>query len=284
MTKNTTRAVALGGGGITGIAWEIGVLAGLAEAGIDLAEHADALFGTSAGSFAAALVASGADLEARYRAQFEPDSTEVPTAMSPDVQRLYQDAFVHHFGQAVPLAKAFGEIAKHAETVSTEVRTEVVRARLGTDDWPDNDLLHITAIDADTGELVVLDRNSGLSLVEAASATGAVPGLWPMVVAAGRNWIDGGMISPANVQLGEGYDRVLVIAPVAETRAGFDTVDLAASRLRPRSKVVVITPDEAALAGIGPNVFDPSRRGPAAEAGRAQALRVVDEVRADWLR
>jgi NTE family protein len=283
MTTNTTRAVVLGGGGITGIAWEIGVLTGLAEAGIDLAEHADALYGTSAGSFAAALLASRADLQARYRAQFEPDTTEVATAMTPEVQGLYQEAFVHYFGQAIPLAKAFGEIAKHAETVSTEVRTEVVRARLGTDTWPDNDLLHVTAIDADTGELVVLDRHSGLSLVEAASATGAVPGLWPMVVAGGRNWIDGGMISPANVQLGAGYDRVLVIAPVGETRAGFDTVDLAASRLRPRSKVVVITPDEAAVAGIGPNVFDPERRGPAAEAGRAQALRVAADVRADWL-
>lgn len=283
MTENITRAVVLGGGGITGIAWEIGVLAGLAEAGIDLAEHADALFGTSAGSFAAALVASGADLEARYRAQFEPDPTEVATAMSPEVQRLYQEAFVHYFGQAVPLAKAFGEIAKHAETVSTEVRTKVVRARLGTAQWPDNDLLHVTAIDADTGELVVLDRHSGLSLVEAASATGAVPGLWPMVVAGGRNWIDGGMISPANVQLGAGYDRVLVIAPVAETKAGFDTLDLAVSRLRPQSTVVAITPDDAAREGIGPNVFDPSRRGAAAEAGRAQALRLADEVRADWL-
>ena len=42
-------ALVLGGGGITGIAWEIGVLAGLAEAGVDLST-ADLVVGTSAGS------------------------------------------------------------------------------------------------------------------------------------------------------------------------------------------------------------------------------------------
>jgi NTE family protein len=283
MSPNSTRAVILGGGGVTGIAWEIGVIAGLAEAGIDLAERADALFGTSAGSFAAALIAGGVDIEARYRAQFKPDGTEVAATMSPDVQRLYQEAYLQHYGQAVPLAKAFGEIAKQAVTVSTEVRTGVVAARLGIEDWPDNELLHVTALDADTGELVVLDRHSGVTLIEAASATGAVPGLWPMVVAGGRNWIDGGMVSAANVQLGAGYDRVLVIAPVGETMGGFDSVDLAAAKLRPASRVVTIMPDDAAREGIGPNVFDPSRRGPAAEAGRAQALRLADEVRAGWL-
>ncbi len=42
-------ALVLGGGGITGIAWEVGLLAGLAEAGVDLS-GADLVVGTSAGS------------------------------------------------------------------------------------------------------------------------------------------------------------------------------------------------------------------------------------------
>jgi len=283
MTRDITRAVILGGGGVTGIAWEIGMIAGFAEAGIDLAEHADALFGTSAGSFAAALLAGRVDIEARYRAQFEPDGTEVAAAMSPEVQEQYQNAVLANYGQAIPLAQAFGAIAKGASTVNTEVRTGVVRARLGTDEWPDNDLLHMTAIDADTGELVVLDRHSGLTLVEAASATGAVPGLWPLVSAGGRNWIDGGMVSAANVQLGAAYDRVLVIAPVGESMSGFDSVAVAAEKLRATAKVIAVTPDDATRDAIGPNVFDPSRRGGAAEAGRAQALSLADEVRASWV-
>ena len=58
-------ALVLGGGGITGIAWEIGVLAGLAEAGVDLS-GADLVVGTSAGSVVGAQLTCGAELEAMY--------------------------------------------------------------------------------------------------------------------------------------------------------------------------------------------------------------------------
>ena len=51
----TTRALVLGGGGITGIAWEIGLLHGLIEAGVDLT-GADLVLGTSAGSVVGAVV------------------------------------------------------------------------------------------------------------------------------------------------------------------------------------------------------------------------------------
>lgn len=45
-------ALVLGGGGLTAYGWQIGVLAGLADAGVDLAD-ADVLAGTSAGSLLA---------------------------------------------------------------------------------------------------------------------------------------------------------------------------------------------------------------------------------------
>jgi NTE family protein len=280
---NLTRAVILGGGGVTGIAWEIGVLAGLAEAGIDLAANDTALFGTSAGSFAAALIAGEVDIEERYRKQFEPDLVEVAASMSPEVIEQYGQAVRSNFGQAVPLALAYGQIAHNAATISTDVRQGVVEERLGMSDWPGS-TLHFTAIDADTGELVVLDHSSGLTLTEAAMATGAVPGLWPMVAAGGRNWIDGGMISASNVQLGTGFDRVLVIAPVGVSTAGFDSVDAAADKLRSAgASVVVMLPDEATVEAIGPNPFDPTRRGPSAAAGRRQALHAASEIKASWL-
>jgi NTE family protein len=278
---NPTRAVILGGGGVKGIAWEIGVIAGLREAGVDLG-IADALFGTSAGSFAAALIASAQDIEKKYTAQFEPDAIEVPAQMSPDVIRKYTAAIAANYGQAVPLAKAYADIARTAETISSQVRLGVVRARLGIASWP-NDRLHFTAIDADTGELVVLDSSSGLTLTEAACATGAVPGVWPMVTAGGRNWIDGGMISAANVQLGEGFDRVIVIAPSATSTNGFDDVEAAAAKLRQKSDVVVIIPDALTQEAIGPNVFDPARRGAAAQAGRRQASDAAAEVLLRWV-
>ena len=277
----STRAVVLGGGGVTGIAWEIGVIAGLREAGVDLGV-ADALFGTSAGSFAAVLIASAQDIEKKYAAQFEPDPTEVPAHISPDVMAMYSAAVSAHYGQAVPLAKAYAEIARTSKTIGADVRLGVVRARLGVASWP-SDRLHLTALDADTGELVVLDSSSGLTLTEAAAATGAVPGIWPMVSAGGRDWIDGGMISAANVQLGEGFDRVIVIAPSATSMNGFDDVEAAAAKLRDKSEVIVIIPDAPTLEAIGPNVFDPARRGAAAEAGRRQASEAAADVIRQWI-
>ena len=52
-------ALVLGGGGAAGNAWLIGIIAGLAEAGVDLTEAADLVIGTSAGATAAAQVRSG---------------------------------------------------------------------------------------------------------------------------------------------------------------------------------------------------------------------------------
>ena len=52
-------ALVLGGGGAAGNAWEIGIIAGLAEAGLDMTETADLVVGTSAGATTAAQVRSG---------------------------------------------------------------------------------------------------------------------------------------------------------------------------------------------------------------------------------
>src|SRR5258706_4947908 len=58
--QTMTRALVLGGGGPVGIAWESGLVAGLAQAGVDLG-RADFTMGTSAGSFVGARLALGAD-------------------------------------------------------------------------------------------------------------------------------------------------------------------------------------------------------------------------------
>ena len=55
-----TRALVLGGGGPVGIAWESGLLNGLADGGVD-ASNADFIMGTSAGSFVGARLAMGHD-------------------------------------------------------------------------------------------------------------------------------------------------------------------------------------------------------------------------------
>ena len=52
------RALVLGGGGNTGIAWEAGVLDGLADGGVDPADS-DLIVGTSAGAIVGAYLALG---------------------------------------------------------------------------------------------------------------------------------------------------------------------------------------------------------------------------------
>src|SRR5512134_3540105 len=65
------RALVLGGGGVVGIAWEAGVIAGLAERGVRLAQSEDVI-GTSAGSLVGAWLAGGRDFGAIAASQAEP--------------------------------------------------------------------------------------------------------------------------------------------------------------------------------------------------------------------
>src|SRR5690242_12562969 len=56
--NSNKRALVLAGGGAAGNAWELGLIAGLSDAGVDVTE-ADLIIGTSAGSTVAAQITSG---------------------------------------------------------------------------------------------------------------------------------------------------------------------------------------------------------------------------------
>ena len=60
------KALVLGGGGITGIAWEAGVLAGLIDSGIKM-NQVDKILGSSAGSFVGAILANNQNMQAYYQ-------------------------------------------------------------------------------------------------------------------------------------------------------------------------------------------------------------------------
>jgi len=159
-------------------------------------------------------------------------------------------------------------------------RRAVVEARLVTTQWPAS--LQVTAINADTGELHIFDRGSGIPLVDAVAASGAVPGVWPLEQIGGRSWIDGGMVSTTNARLAEGYGRVVVIAPMP---FGLGAIPGAAEDLAAmgaQAKVQLIAPDERSLTAIGPNPYDPERRAPAASAGRRQGAGLAQAIAAVW--
>lgn len=71
MNQQQTKALVLGSGGTTGIAWELGILLGLLDGGIDVT-GADLVVGTSAGSVVGAQITSGLALEEFYTRQLQP--------------------------------------------------------------------------------------------------------------------------------------------------------------------------------------------------------------------
>jgi NTE family protein len=274
------RAVILGGGGVTGIAWETGVLKGLQDEGANLGV-ADAIIGTSAGSFAGTYLAAGV-IDRFFDAQFDDDVTEIPAVMPPESIEGFQKAIADGGGDPKITGRLLGSMALTARTVSSEARAAVVAARLPSVHWPEAPL-QMTAIDAETGDLHLFDKASGVPIATAAAASGAVPGLWPVVEAQGRKWIDGGSCSATNAHLGASYNKVVVIAPASEGFPGQrgprdDVADLEAAGI----EVVLIVPDENTREAIGGNVFDPDRRGPAAEAGRLQGRDLAGKVRNVW--
>ncbi len=271
----------LGGGGVTGIAWEIGMLAGLAEAGLDLTS-ADLVIGTSAGSVVGVDVRSGAALAGLYEVQTRPPGeSEVYAKMGAGVMASYVRSIV--FSRKPEVARArVGKMALRARTETEDARRRVIESRLPVFDWPDGHL-RITAVEAETGRFAVFDAGSGVRLMDAVGASCAVPGIWPPVTIEGKRYIDGGMRSAANADLASGCEHVVVIAPLAQGFGAIESLATQAARLaREGSKVTVITPSKAARRAIGRNVLDPARRPDAARAGRAQAAGEADAVRANW--
>ncbi|MFJ5990403.1 patatin-like phospholipase family protein [Lentzea sp. NPDC092896] len=271
------RALVLGGGGVTGIAWETGIVHGLAEQGVDLTD-ADLFVGTSAGSVVAAELAGGGVLADLYAGQLLPPDGEIPARLTSWMVVRYALSYVMPGTPARKRAR-LGRAALKASTPSEESRLAVFDSRLSTKDWPER-ALKVTAVDTADGRFVAFDRDSGVPLVSAVASSCAVPLVWPPVSINGSRYMDGGMRSVANVDLAAGYERVVVIAPITRAASAAATPAAQAAKLGVPS--IVVSPDSAALAAIGSNLLDPAKRKPAAEAGYAQAASIVDAVRDVW--
>jgi NTE family protein len=274
-----TRALVLGGGGVTGVAWETGILLGLERAGIRLRD-ADLVVGTSAGSVVAAQIAGPTPLEELYAAQVDGWGGELASRLGPGGILKLVVAMRFTRDERAALAKV-GRAALRASTPTEASRRAVIEARLPVHAWPDR-AVKIPAVEATTGELRVFDRSSGVSLVDAVGASCAVPMVWPPVTIGSSRYLDGGIRSVANVDLAAGHDRVVVLAPQnqglragSSPRAQLDALAPAASAL--------IAPDAEARRTMGRNSLDPAFRASSAEAGLEQAERVAEAVRAAWV-
>ncbi|MFF5506300.1 patatin-like phospholipase family protein [Streptomyces roseolus] len=272
-TTDGGTALVLGAGGLVGAAWEIGILHGLAEAGEDLSD-VDLVVGSSAGAVVGALLTAGTTpLAELYARQLDGTDTEPAVRFGAATLLRYTLAVLT---SRTPEAygRKLGRLALRARTVDEAARRAVVAKRLGgATDWPGAGRLRITAVDAESGALGVFDGGpDGVGLVDAVTASCAIPGAWPPASLTGRRWIDGGVHSTANAHLASGRRRVIVVAPSAMgSRAVHSPARQAADLTAAGSRVVVITSDADAKAVIGARALDPAQRGAAARAGRAQA-------------
>jgi NTE family protein len=286
MKHMTTRALVLGGGGVAGIAWETGLLVGLAEAGIDT-RRADLFLGTSAGSTVAAQITSGLSMEELFRRQVDPALQAKELSAQLDVSQLIGDLTRARQagGSNTEILQRIGTLALSTPTVAEDVRRAVIVSRLPVHNWPQA-RLEIVAIDAISGERIVFNRASGVNLVDAVAASCAVPCVWPPVTINGHRYIDGGSYSLANADLATGFNKVLILQPDNPPFKLLESLDEQVARLRRAgAQVEVLTPDEtmkAALASAGGNPLDPSLREIAARSGREQAPREAAHLAAWW--
>jgi NTE family protein len=267
------RALVLGGGGVAGIAWMTGLLAGLADAGQDITD-AEVIIGTSAGANVAAQIGSGLGLDELFARQTEPGQQSAEIVAELDVDELGAEMAksLANVSSVQDALRQLGAWALTVQTVPEAARRAVIESRLPSHEWPARPI-RLTAVDCATGELRVIDAGSGVSLVDAVGASSAVPGVWPPVTIGGRRYMDGGVRSMDNADLAEGATRITVVSPFglsAPIESPLPLRDIL-TRLRDGgAQVTVIEPDQASVAAMGANPLDPGTRAPAAHAGRAQ--------------
>jgi NTE family protein len=289
------RALVLGGGGSTGNAWLIGVIAGLFDAGLDVTE-ADLIIGTSAGSTAAAQITSATPTELlaailaaapqQRTGPVKPDGGRVP--IGPVADHMERTSRIIAAAEdAADMRRRMGAAALEMDAASdgsgqTRWRATVA-ARLPSQRWPEQAVL-ITVVDAHTGEPVVFDRHSGVDLVDAVAASTAGG---PPYSIGDHLYIDGGYRSIENADLAAGYGRVLVLSPFGgksrHPREWGTHLAAQVDELRAGgSRVETIFPDSNSEHMFGANAMDLSLRPPAARAGYDQGRALAEQLTEFW--
>ncbi|WP_284756307.1 patatin-like phospholipase family protein [Arthrobacter sp. efr-133-R2A-120] len=290
------RALVLGGGGSTGNAWLIGVLAGLFEAGMDVTD-ADLTIGTSAGSTAAAQIAGATPTEL-FANILDAVPPQRPAPVGSGAGRASARSVVNHLERinkiiadaqdVADMRRRLGAAALEMDAASdgswsTQWRTTVA-TRLPSQNWPERPVL-VTAVDARTGEPVTFDRQSGVDLVDAVAAS-CSSGL-PYRIG-DKRYLDGGYRSNAeNADLAAGYERVLVLSPFGgrslQPLEWGTHLATQVDELRARgSRVETIFPDSNSEHMFGANAMDLSLRPPAAQAGYEQGKALARQLTEFW--
>ncbi len=277
-------ALVLGGGGMLGVSWATGMIAGLRDAGSDVT-GADRIVGTSAGAIVASQIAQALPLDemiAWHHAPRPEDALELN--MEIDLQSTMAIfAKWAAFTEMTPEDCAeIGAMALASKTVDEDRFIESFEGFIGPD-WPDRDVV-LTAVDAESGAFQTWTPDSGVALHRAIASSCAVPGLFPPVKIDGRRYQDGGVRSTTNADLAAGADSILIVAPIGARPDGIDplsnrlaTAEVEALRAAGAS-VELAFPDEGSPEAMGINRMDSSRRGLCVDAGREQGRSLAGRI------
>jgi NTE family protein len=289
-------ALVLGAGGTLGEAWLRGVLNGLeTSAGTDFRD-CEYLLGTSAGSIVAATLAAGRRPDAGERA-----AREWARAVPDEIEEESETARFAVVGRAARAAATpFANVALSVTAPAGRVARAVVLRRAPRPDRTLDGLgghvealgarfdgrLRIAAVDRSTGKRVMFGAPDAprATVAEAVLASCSVPWLFAPVEIGEREYVDGGVWSPTNldaVPAGRG-SRVLALVPTAGTSmtplrtATALALTREGSALRARGvTLTTFVPDDASLKAMGPNLMDAGRRDAVAAAGYAQGRRAA---------
>ncbi len=282
------NALVLGGGGVLGIAWETGVLAGLAEAGVDVTQ-ADLLVGTSAGSVVATQIGQGRTLGEMVEAHLQNADAGSQLPMG-EFDLPYLMSVFQKWGAFPEMTEAncaeIGALSLAAKTVSEDEFVGPIGGMIGSE-WSNRDV-RLTAVDATTGEFRVWSRDDGVDVRLAVASSCAVPGMFPCVTINGKRYQDGGVRSGTNADVASGCERVLIIAPLGARSTGIDVLmgrqarDEAEALSREGAQVELVFPDAKALEAMGVSLMDPALRPATAEAGMRQGRELAALVQSSW--
>ncbi len=241
--RPSKTALVLGGGGFTGGVYEIGALRAIDLLATNATVNEfDIYVGTSAGSFVSSLVANGVTPEEMMRVLNKDlpspiRDIDLGTLLKPNYRGFIKGGLTFPFKLVAvvrELASQLGEVsAVDLATGLASALPKGIYSGRGIERYveevlsdPDrtNDFrllkreLYLTATDLDTTERVILGEGewAEVPISKAVAASGALPGIYEPVEIAGREFIDGGILSTTNVDVAveRGAKFIVVINPL----------------------------------------------------------------------
>ena len=304
MNSERQRALILGGGGAVGVAWEVGVLAGLAAAGIDLtgihiagSNTPNVILGTSAGSIVGAMLSTH-HIDDLLELSTSDSSSKVIEEVVPMLDFAAMAETFAMWQNISPDAPAnlarVCELAANTKSISEErwVGSMAENLKAG---WPDP-RFRCTAVDTATGQRMVWTADSQVDVAAAVASSCSVPSIFPSVTITSNGYTsrytDGGVHSGTSIDLASGVDRILVLAPIGSW-AG-DTLDaVAAAGVRSETTIAesagssvrcMFTDDPTNQATLLTPLgrMDPMSRQPAVEHGIRQGKELAAQLAGWW--